>query len=237
MLSGRSNQKHVSQLSISHSDLVALEAPVLPGRIVSTPTVPTQDSTVSTQTPLFSTPTMTSLLAIAELDYGFTVTRGVSWAQGGHGDQDGGTGADRFGRTVAPDENDLKYFLDEMFRFWPKHFDESGSGQYWVTKTIEVKWDSSDESFYYRAGDEGAYDLQKSDQHEFPDPIEQCKVLKVVKELVIKVLDERIALFEDKGTVMLQRSRAVHHLQVLKKITILEFNAKFRELQKQDAKL
>ena len=113
--------------------------------------------------------------------YGFLGRRGPSWDQGCFGNQDGGPGS--LGLVLPPDEKDIQLWLEEdqihCMRGQQNPIPDTPVG-WWIDKTAVVKWlssniDESERVMYLRAGDGGAYDLVKSDEHAGPSTAQQLE--------------------------------------------------------------
>ena len=126
----------------------------------------------------------------AVIHWGCSCTRGQSWDQAGLGDQDGFKG--NFGVVLPPDESDLReWLLGVLFGI---HGGLCVNGMYnggwWWDRSVKVKWTDVDEPLYYRAGDDGAYDLWCPGPW-FPVPkepfiLQVCKV----RDLIYSLLDK-----------------------------------------------
>ena len=96
--------------------------------------------------------------------YGLRVCPGPDWDEGGFADQN----EDSWGTTVTPNAADI---LEWVTQVWAEPrappgpgvcpFDRChGIGGWWPTRSTVVIWDADpNKRWYYRAGDEGGYDL------------------------------------------------------------------------------
>ena len=130
---------------------------------------------------------------VTPLHWGCSCIRGPSWEQAAHGDQDGHKGNQ--GHVLPPDEFDCqKWLLGVLYGI---HGGLCVNGMYnggwWWDRSVKCVWDSDDTVFYYRAGDEGAYDLWCLKPF-VPNPGEYVEMVWKVRDIIFNLLDKADAM-------------------------------------------
>ena len=128
---------------------------------------------------------------VEPLEYHVLCIRGPDWNEAGHWDQDGGFG--KIGNVIPPDYSDIEEWFQGIVNGehgGPK-INHLYYGGWWIDRSTKVSWNKNkpSDAYYYRANDEGKFDLFKYGE-ELQKPITTVvNDLHEVKLMCLRVVD------------------------------------------------